>query len=389
MSEYQYYEFRALDRRLTEQEMRELRALTTRAEITPTSLTNEYHWGDFKGDPDKLMAKYFDAHLYSANWGTHRLMFRLPRALLDLDAWRQHFVGDGCDLKLHPEHVVLSFEHNDEDGDWEMDEPNLGDLLPIRDELLNGDLRPLYLGWLCSVDQFCCEGGDVDPDAPEPPVPPGLGKLTVAQQALAEFLRIDPDLLEAATQGAGGDAPRGPTDDEREEWVEGLSADEKEEAVVRLLCRDALGVQRELEARFRKAWAARNGQTAKADRPRRTAGELLAARETAGEERRRREAEQRERARQQREREKAAAQDRRLQALKGKDAASRRQVEALIDTKKPAEYDEAVALLLDLRELAQREGRGDEFAGQMRQLRQRHARKVTLIERLDKAGLPR
>jgi hypothetical protein len=40
MSEFQYYEFRALDRCLTSREMRELRAISTRAEITPTSFVN-------------------------------------------------------------------------------------------------------------------------------------------------------------------------------------------------------------------------------------------------------------------------------------------------------------------------------------------------------------
>jgi hypothetical protein len=34
MSEFQYYEFRAIDRSLSQREMRELRAISTRAEIT-------------------------------------------------------------------------------------------------------------------------------------------------------------------------------------------------------------------------------------------------------------------------------------------------------------------------------------------------------------------
>jgi hypothetical protein len=36
MSEYQYYEFQAIDRPLTEREIRELRSYSTRAKITPT-----------------------------------------------------------------------------------------------------------------------------------------------------------------------------------------------------------------------------------------------------------------------------------------------------------------------------------------------------------------
>jgi len=48
MSEYQYYEFLTIDRPLTAKEMTELRALSTRATITPVSFTNKYNWGDFK-----------------------------------------------------------------------------------------------------------------------------------------------------------------------------------------------------------------------------------------------------------------------------------------------------------------------------------------------------
>jgi hypothetical protein len=44
MSEYQYFEFRAIDRPLDDRQMRELRAVSSRAVITPTSFTNEYQW---------------------------------------------------------------------------------------------------------------------------------------------------------------------------------------------------------------------------------------------------------------------------------------------------------------------------------------------------------
>jgi len=40
MSEYQYYEFQAIDRPLTDREMGELRSYSTRARITPTSFVD-------------------------------------------------------------------------------------------------------------------------------------------------------------------------------------------------------------------------------------------------------------------------------------------------------------------------------------------------------------
>jgi len=51
MSEYQYYEFLALDRPLTEKQRAEQRSISTRAEITAMRFANEYQWGDLKGDP--------------------------------------------------------------------------------------------------------------------------------------------------------------------------------------------------------------------------------------------------------------------------------------------------------------------------------------------------
>ena len=50
MSEYQYYEFAAIERALTPREIAELRAVSTRATITAMSFINEYRWGNLKAD---------------------------------------------------------------------------------------------------------------------------------------------------------------------------------------------------------------------------------------------------------------------------------------------------------------------------------------------------
>lgn len=68
MSEYQYFEFATLDRRLSPNEQADLRRYSSRARITASSFSNEYHWGDFKGDAEDWMERYFDAHVHVANW---------------------------------------------------------------------------------------------------------------------------------------------------------------------------------------------------------------------------------------------------------------------------------------------------------------------------------
>ena len=53
MSEYQYFEFQALDAPLTRAQMDVLRKFSSRARIAPASFVNEFHWGDFEGEPDR------------------------------------------------------------------------------------------------------------------------------------------------------------------------------------------------------------------------------------------------------------------------------------------------------------------------------------------------
>ena len=197
LSEYQYYEFQAVDRRLTEKEMAELRSVSTRGRITPTSFVNEYSWADFKGDEDAWMEKYFDAFLYLANWGTHVLKLRLPGRLLDATTAQQYCAGEHAWVREGREAVILTFLSEAEGDDWVEGDGHLSSLISVRAELARGDLRGLYLGWL-----LCAQSGDLDDDELEPAVPPGLAQLSASLEGLVEFLRIDPDLVRVAASGS-------------------------------------------------------------------------------------------------------------------------------------------------------------------------------------------
>ena len=167
MSEYQYYEFLALDRPLTDKQRAELRSLSTRAEITATRFVNEYHWGDLKGDPQKMVERYFDAFLYLANWGTRRLIFRLPRGVLDEETAGLYCYTDAASVAGTAGHLIVSL-YADRDPDDYCEEPGgqLAAMVQARSELAAGDLRLLYLGWLLAV-----QSDDVDDVDDEPPVP--------------------------------------------------------------------------------------------------------------------------------------------------------------------------------------------------------------------------
>jgi hypothetical protein len=384
MSEYQYYEFRAIDCPLDRKEMDELRALSTRAEITPTSFTNTYHWGDFKGKPAALMDRYFDAFIYVANWGTRRLMFRILRRFLDVDTVQAYCDGEVVSLRTKAEHVVLEFSSQDESGDeWTEGEHWMPSLVSIRDELMRGDLRALYLGWLATLPERGWDDGDVDDDEREPPVPPGLAKLSAPLRSLADFLRVDDELLEVAAAGSTGEPAAAPSRAEMVRWVETLSAAEKDAYLVRFLAEDGdVLLRAELSKRFREATAPRRKARAGAA-GRRTVAELLAARDALAKEKSRKTAEQAARERARREREQAEARAQYLDQLAGREPATWREVEQLIDTKRPKDYDRAVTLLVDLRDLAGRSGRTDEAAKRIRELRQRHANKPSLLQRFE------
>jgi hypothetical protein len=270
VSEYQYFEFLAIDRPLSAAQQAEIRSLSTRATITATSFVNEYEWGDFKGDVSSLMESYYDAHLYVANWGTHRVMFRLPSSLLDPEVVEAYRVGDQVDAWPTDEFVVLDFLNDDETGEFDFDyDPYtlLSEIVGVRAELAAGDLRPLYLAWLAAYGVWERDEDAFDRQADndtEPPVPPGLSTLTAPQRVLARFLRLDDDLLTIASRTS---PPLDSDPGDLAAWVLGLATAEKDRILERVVRGEAAQVRTELLHRF-------HGMTAPAAR---TVGELLDA----------------------------------------------------------------------------------------------------------------
>lgn len=279
MSEYQYYEFRAVDRHLTERQMNELGRLSSRAEITPTSFVNEYHFGDFRGDPRKVLEKYFDAFVYVANWGTRRLALRLPAASFDAEYAGQFARHDCLTIRKKARHVIVEFVSEDEGGSWEEGGGWMGSLLPLRDELLGGDYRSLYLGWLLGV---CQE--DLDDDDSEPHVPAGLAKPSRALKKLIEFLRIDRDLVAVAAKCSPTVEDTAPSRTDVKAWIGRIPPTKKNEWLLRLLEEEKVDVRRELLQQFRDSCKSGSGKPSggKMSAPSgRTAGELRALYEAA------------------------------------------------------------------------------------------------------------
>ncbi|WP_246633368.1 hypothetical protein [Pseudonocardia nigra] len=348
-----------------------MRALSTRAHITPTSFVNTYEWGDFRGNPRTLMKRYYDAFLYLANWGTRRLMFRVPARLLDLPTAARYCAGESASAWASGEDVVIELVSDDEEGGDDLDwggEGWLSLIVPVRAEVLAGDRQLLYLAWL-----LCVQNGEVLDEEVEPPVPSGLGRPSASLSSVVEFLRIDPDLLAVAADSPG--APE-PSEADMASWIANLPVAEKDAVLLALLRGTDPNLRAELLHRFRGAVPPREGH--------RTARELLAAADARWTERARVVDERRREAAAEQERLRVAARERRLAGLAADVDRAWTRVAALIATRKPAEYDQAVDLLSDLRDVTDPE----EFGRRIRELRAEHGRKPSLMERFDFADLP-
>lgn len=411
MSEYQYYEFLAVDRQLTKAEMAELRTISSRAEITSRSFVNEYSYGDFKGDHIAFLAKYFDAHVYVANWGTHRFVVKVPKAVIDLKEINQYLHKYSFEMTETPTHVILGFDSDLEGGEWVETQPWMSSMIGIRDELLKGDLRPFYLGWLAWV---CNEHGylldsvpdedddDSDDDYEEddessfdegegsdelePVVPPGMGELTAAQQSLAEFLRIPDDLLTAVGEASPALKADHDSSARLAEWIAKLPTDQKNAFLLELIQDDPGAVRVKLLSQFR-AGELSTSKAEKGGSPRRSISHLLARANQLT--RARIEEENRIKA-EEAARKKAEAERRReeyLAALANTQEAAWKKVDSLIELRMAKSYAEIAIMLADLREVAVREKKLPAFERRFERLIQPHLKKTSFIARLREAGL--
>ncbi len=369
MSEYQYYEFQAIDKALSKAQQDKVRALSRRAEVDARSARFVYSYGDFRGDEEALMWDYYDAMLYMANWGTRRLLLRLPLAMVDSDAWAAYTVADTITLQAREKALLLELIFQEVDqGGWLEGEGWLASLLELREDLQRGDLRLLYLAWL----KAAAKHGLLEEDALEPPVPAGLNELSDAHRAFIELFELDPGLVAAAARInlplPEKTAP--PSLADFEENLLGLLNEMK----TRLSQAVKDGTVEETAAQLKQTLFAKPYGDARSVTGQRTVKQLRelagdAAEQLAAAERQRREAERL----------------RALEALAKREPQAWQQVEDLCERKIASAYDEAVALLVQLNELAQQ--RGETIDTRLASLLEHWKNRPALLRRLKQRGV--
>jgi len=339
MSEYQYFEWQTVNRLLTEAEQEAVGRLSSHIEVSSSRAVVTYSWGDFKHDPRQVLVRFFDAHLYMANWGSRRLMFRFPAGLLSRQAIEPYCVKDRITFKTIGGVDVLDMDLSEEEGGtWIEGEGSLSDLVPLRNDILQGDHRLLYLAWLKAMSIQ----GDEPPRVRksivskhmEPAVPPGLRQLSPALKRFLDLFEVSSCLVEAAAEVS-------PELMEIENDFRPLAAQLSREECDGFLCRFAQGdtsAGMELNKRLLSLMPCRPGAQA----VRRSIGELLKRADAIEKARQRRQIEQ--------ERRKHKAE---MEALAGSEAETWQEVEDLVEMKQPKHYKTAVQLLTKLKELSE------------------------------------
>ncbi len=378
MSEYHYNEWLAIDRPLDKQQLAEVNGLSSHMDVaTATQAVVTYSWGDFKHNPHKVLASYFDAFLYTANWGSRHPAFRFPAAALDAAAIEPYLFADVIELDRVGSYQVLTLEIDNEDGgDWIDADGLLSQISGVRRQMMNGDYRALYLVWLGVVtlrdgngyyDGENSDDNDVLPA--EPPVPSGLGKLDGSLTALCEFFDVSEHLVAAAAANSVTVAE--PTEAELHAKIAKLPRSRTDDYLLRLLNDDS-----PLNTELRRELGLHKTSSAKQANKSRTPKTLL---EDA--KRHARTASQRQQA------QAAKARIAELEKLATREEAAWVAVITAIQKQTASAYDTAVAQLVDLRDLSQHRGDQSIFDIRLATVVEKFGNSRALVNRLKKARL--
>jgi hypothetical protein len=327
-----------------------------------------------------VLARCFDAMFYQANWGTTQLAFRFPATVVDRQNFEPYCIGTSIEVFDKGEYVILNINITDEDNmpDWIEPEGSLDGLLPLREELLHGDMRVLYIAWLKAAqnDEYDLMNEDEDEEfdvenPPEPPVPPGLHTLSPSLHNFIEVFTISPDLVAFAAEAS---SDRITTTDDFAAWVPLLPQEERDAFLVRIAKGDG-HARMELIQRLREVGGGETRLTAQRSGQRRL-NDLLQGQEAYARQRKQRE-----------QQEAKAARQRELQALAPREEELWQEVYALIEEKKAKPYDQATKLLVDLRDLAAYQQKQATFQERFNNFVNNHVTSSALLRRFRQARL--
>ena len=349
-----------------------MQRLSSRVNLTATSASFVYNYGDFRGDPYRVLAEHFDALLYITNWGTRQLMFRFPTPIIPADVMQAYQYADSLEWSAEGEYAILNIELRQEepDDEWTEEAGLLAGMVQVRDDLLRGDYRALYLAWLMIASYALDFLEEDDEDLTEPPVPPNLQALSPALRNFIDFFGIDTDLVTAAAQAS---AKAGKSSAKLSAYLDQLAEAEQRSFLERLL-KGEPHLDIALANRLRELSG--TGKAALPAGERRTIRQLVTAAQAVRQQRLDAERRQAEIVRLKKLEKIAQQQDQ----LWGR-------IPELIAQKRANTYEEAVSILKDLRDLAAHQQHLAEFQEKLAAIRSQYPTLQGLHRRLKEARL--
>ena len=372
MSEYQYYEFVAVDGPISDEGLRYAEGCSSRADVSRVHWRNVYNFGDFGGSVERLL-QHYDAHFYIANWGTVRFAVALPQGVLDLEAAEPYIRGheqyeNTLTIKSNGARTIVWWERNEEGGwGWTEGEGLISRLVGIREELMRGDYRALFLGWL--ADFRPDEWRDPrDSAVLVPPIPTGLDCLTPALQTVLEQFPVDRDALAvAAGQAQGGMPDRIPISDA----VDKLPVSDMKALLARVADGDGTRVMSELNRLTYPHIEPAAGEAM-------TCVEFAAKAITVREARRKKEA----KAAAAEKRRAAKARRRHLESVMKRSDTIWTGLDPLMEEKIASAYDNVAAQLKELRDAYKQADSESEFRVRLEAFRDRYSRRPAMMRRI-------
>ena len=256
---------------------------------------------------------------------------------------------------------------DDEGFGWIEGEGNLSSLIGLRQEILQGDYRLLYLAWLKAISYLDID--ELNEEELEPPVPPGLGKLSSSLEAFIDAFELNEHLLKVATTASAAK----PSLSEKilKAAITKLERSESDTFLLRLAKGEA-----NLSFELRKRLSQMMEVMQDVITGERTIRQLLESAEQEQKQSERRKLQATE-----------ALRVRELEALALRETAAWEDVEALIQKGTSKSYDEVVPLLLKLRDLAGYQNQQANFSTRLKQLHAQYSSRTGLKRRLLEANL--
>jgi hypothetical protein len=273
MSEYQIVKFRAIDRPLTDKQLEFMVRQSSRAEFTKWEFKVEYHYSSFRGDVDGMLRNGYDIFLTYFNFGFREVRMRLPNGLpFAKSVWSKYISLEGLKWtadKTGKAGILTLAPYLKEAYDqvWEFDD-YLDSTAKLREMLIAGDLRALYVLWLCSA----ISSSDEVEAMMEPPVPHGLGAVPGEAAELLAFFKADPLLVDATAIGIPTFNAQASQSDSVKAWLTTITASRRTKIIQRLLSEDPIALKAELVSEI---WDGQQAIAWPIEPPTRTMAQLL------------------------------------------------------------------------------------------------------------------